>query len=376
MLNDVKVVIINPTYNEKENISRLIPILQEEFKKISHEMHILVVDDNSPDGTAEIVKDLMKVSSNIHLITGQKQGLGAAYIRGMIYAMEKLGADAVMEMDADFSHKPEDVKRLIAELDKGFDFVIGSRYVPGGTIPREWGFFRRMNSKFGNIFARFVAGLYHVHDCTAGFRAIKTDLLKKFDLGSIRAQGYSFQMNLLYQAVNHGAKVKEVPVDFIDRKMGQSKLGLSDIAEFMLNAWMIRFERSETFLKFAIVGSSGVLVNLGVLWFLHDVLKTSDLIASPFAVEASIFSNFVLNNYWTFGGRNRYVTDRFFKKFVKFNLVSLTALVITFSIFYILTRFFGVYYLLAQMGGIALAMFWNYFVNLNWTWNIKSNIKE
>ena len=143
----MKVVIIVPTYNERENIGRLIEALEGQFATIRHDMHILVVDDTSPDGTAEVVRGLMSTRVNLHLLIGRKEGLGAAYIRGMDHALRDLGADAVFEMDADFSHKPEDVPRLLAALDGGADFVIGSRYVQGGSIPAEWGTVRRMNSQ-------------------------------------------------------------------------------------------------------------------------------------------------------------------------------------------------------------------------------------
>ena len=167
----MKIVIIIPTYNEVDNIGRLIDALHREFADLSYDMHILVVDDNSPDGTANQVRERMPKCPMVHLITGTKNGLGAAYIRGMRYALDELGADAVFEMDADFSHKPEDVPRMIAALEGGADFVIGSRYVTGGSIPREWGMPRRLISYVGNIVARYVAGLYRVRDCTAGFRA-------------------------------------------------------------------------------------------------------------------------------------------------------------------------------------------------------------
>lgn len=177
----LKVVLILPTYNERHNIGNMIEALQVQFGNIliPHDMHILVVDDSSPDGTADIVREKQSIYANVHLLMGQKKGLGAAYVRGMIYAMDKLQADAVFEMDADFSHKPADVPRLMDALDQGADFVIGSRYVKGGSIPQEWGLLRRMNSLGGNIVARYVAGIYKVRDCTAGFRAIRTTLLKK-----------------------------------------------------------------------------------------------------------------------------------------------------------------------------------------------------
>jgi len=246
-----------PTYNERENIGPLIDSLQKEFKKVPHDMNILVVDDNSPDGTAEIVKAECRRYTNVHLITGKKEGLGTAYIKGMKYAVDVLNADVVMEMDADFSHKPEDVPRLISALDHGADFVIGSRYIKGGKIPDNWGFIRKMISKWGNIFARYIAGLYKIRDCTAGFRAIRTSLIKKIDLTNLRVQGYSFQAALLHQAIVSGAVVQEIPVEFIDRIRGKTKLGFSDIVEFILNTWWIRFESSKTLIKFSTAGRTG-----------------------------------------------------------------------------------------------------------------------
>jgi dolichol-phosphate mannosyltransferase len=226
-------------------------------------MHVLVVDDNSPDGTQEVVRSIMETEPNMHLVTGQKRGLGDAYIRGMRYALDVMQADVIFEMDADLSHKPSDVPRLLKTLEEGADFVIGSRYVKGGSIPAEWGILRRLISRFGNIVARYMAGMYRVRDCTAGFRAIRSTLLTQIDLDELKVQGYAFQIALLYEAVLRDAKVVEVPVDFVDRTQGQSKLGVSDILEFMKSAAWLRFRSSTTFIKFGIVGTSGVLVNLG-----------------------------------------------------------------------------------------------------------------
>jgi len=241
-----KIVVIIPTYNERENIGFLINSLQEEFKKIPHEMHMLIVDDNSPDGTAEVVENKSMKYKNIHLITGQKQGLGTAYIRGMKDAIDVLNADIVMEMDADFSHKPEDVPRLISALDQKTDFVIGSRYIKGGKIPDNWSFTRKMNSKWGNIFARYITGLHKIRDCTAGFRAIRSCIIKKIDLSNLKVQGYAFQIALLHQAIVHGAIVHEIPVEFVDRTRGETKLSFADIFEFIINAWRIRLASSKT----------------------------------------------------------------------------------------------------------------------------------
>ncbi len=361
----MKTVIIIPTYNERENIEPLVYALEQQFTKMQHDMHILVVDDSSPDGTADAVRRLQATRTNLHLLLGTKAGLGTAYIRGMKHAINEMGADAVFEMDADFSHKPEDVPRLMTNLDHGADLVIGSRYVPGGTVPKEWGMHRRANSLGGNIVARYLAGVYRVRDCTAGFRAIKTEALRRVNLDALRVQGYAFQVALLHALVVQGARVVEVPVDFVDRKYGESKLGLRDIIEFVENAWWIRFQASRTFIKFGIVGASGVVVNLGLFTLLLNA-GVNKFVASPVAIEASILSNFVLNNYWTF--RWRKTADRTHVKGLKFNAVSLVALVISYGTFVLLS------YLLPttppqvhQFVGIVPATLVNYFLNSYWT---------
>ncbi len=361
----MKIVIIIPTYNESENIVPLIRELREQFRKVSHDMQILVVDDNSPDGTADLVRQEREQSPNVFLLSGSKQGLGAAYIRGMKHALYEMHADAVMEMDSDFSHKPSDVPRMLEALDQDADFVIGSRYIPGGSIPSNWGFLRRMNSKWGNIFARYVAGLYGIKDCTAGFRAIRASLLRKIDLDGLGVKGYAFQIALLNQAVLNRAVVREVPVEFIDRTRGVTKLNVSDIVEFMLNAWWIRLENSKTFLKFAIVGASGLVVNLGSFTLLmHTGLNK--YIASPLAIEISILTNFLLNNYWTFAHRD--TADAFHLKGLKFNIVSLAALGVSYGTFVLLSLLFpSAPPQLHQAIGVVPATLINYLLNSYWT---------
>jgi len=361
----MKVVLIIPTYNEVGNIARLIDFLEPQFEKMGHDSHVLVVDDNSPDGTADAVRDIRKRCANVHLITGDKSGLGAAYIRGMRHALTELSAEVVFEMDADFSHKPEDVPRLMAEIDAGADFVIGSRYVIGGSIPREWGLHRRLNSFFGNIVARYVTGIYKVHDCTAGFRAIRVSLLRKIDLDELRVQGYAFQVALLHEAVIRKANIREIPVEFVERTVGDSKLGLSDIIEFLTNACWIRFRNSRTFIKFAIVGLTGVVVNLAVFTALLQ-FGLNKYLASPIAIEASIISNFLANNYWTF--RWRQTDDSLRVKGLKFNFVSLIALLVSYTTFLAVSAAFPkLAPQVPQLIGIAPAMLLNYMMNSYWT---------
>jgi dolichol-phosphate mannosyltransferase len=360
----LKVVVIIPTYNEADNITPLLEAIGAQFCNIPHQIEVLVVDDNSPDGTADRVRAFMDKAPWVYMIEGTKEGLGVAYIRGMRHANRVLGADAVVEMDADFSHKPEDLPRLLAELDKGEDFVIGSRYVEGGSIPDNWGLYRKAVSYFGNLVARLIVGL-KVRDCTAGFRVIRSDILESINLDHLAVKGYAFQVALLNRCINQGAKVKEVPVDFIDRERGESKLGISDVLEFMLNVWWIRLQNHGTFVKFAIVGLSGVLVNLGSFTLLLG-LGLSKYISSPIAIEVSILWNFFLNNTWTF--RWRESDDSIQLKGAKFNAVSLVALLVSFSTFVALSKAFPTLPpQLSQAAGIVPALFVNYFLNAYWT---------
>jgi dolichol-phosphate mannosyltransferase len=371
VLASVNLVVVLPTYNERENIQALIPAIQEQLSTTSYRAHILVVDDNSPDRTGDAVRALMSSYDNVHLISGAKQGLGAAYIRGMQHALTVLAADVVVEMDADFSHDPKDLPRLLKALELPADFAIGSRYVPGGSIPSNWGWQRRANSRLGNVVARYVAGVYRVRDCTAGFRAIRSTVLRQIDFGNLRVKGYAFQVALLHRAVSLGAVVTEIPVHFIDRKLGQSKLGISDIVEFIVNAWWIRLWSARTFIKFCIVGASGVAVNLAAFSALL-ALQINPYLASPLAVEVSILWNFLLNNAWTF--RYRPKAEHIGMRGLKFNIVSLISLGVTFATFVTLSKLFPQLPLLAdQLASIVPTTAINYFLNSYWTFKVNAS---
>jgi dolichol-phosphate mannosyltransferase len=361
----MRVVLVIPTYNERGNIGSLVGELQAVFASLPHDMNILVVDDNSPDGTIDVVRELQKQHANLHAIQGARRGLGAAYIRGMHHALDVLGAQVVFEMDADHSHKPADVPRLLAALEADADLAIGSRYVAGGSIPPEWGLHRRLNSRFGNLVARYVAGMYRVRDCTAGFRAIRSEVLRGMDMAGFRVQGYAFQIALLHAAISGGARVVEVPVEFIDRTVGESKLGIKDIVEFFRSAAWIRFQSSRTFIKFCAIGASGVLVNLGIFTLLLR-LGVNKYLASPIAIQCSIITNFLGNNYWTF--RRRHLPGAVHARGLRFNLVSVFSLSISYLSFIGLTRAFpAVAPQIHQFVSIIPATLVNYFLNSYWT---------
>jgi dolichol-phosphate mannosyltransferase len=361
----MNVLVVLPTYNECDNIGPLIDELQQVFAQVRHDMSILVVDDTSPDGTAAAVRRLQARYPNVHLIEGPKEGLGSAYIRGFRYGMRELGPEVLFQMDADFSHKPEDLPRLLREIEAGADLVIGSRYVSGGRITADWGLWRKLNSRVGNLVARYVAGIRGVHDCTAGFRAIRISALQRIDLDALRVQGYAFMVALLHAASMARARIVEIPVEFVDRKHGSSKLGMSDIIEFIINAWWIRLQSSRLLAKFLVVGASGVVVNLGLFSLLLG-LGMSKFAASPIAIEVSIISNFLLNNYWTF--RTRKVKAGVHVRGLKFNVVSLLSLGVSYTTFVVLSLAMpSGSPQLHQFIGIIPATLVNYLLNSYWT---------
>lgn len=362
----MKTVIVLPTYNEKENIELLIPRLESAFREIKKfEIQILVVDDKSPDNTAHSVKKLMKKYKNLHLLSGDKKGLGEAYLRGFDYAITKLGAEILMMMDADLQHPPELVPKFMKEIDNGYDFVIGSRYVKGGDAP-DFSLLRKLISAGGNFFARIVSGMYNVHDCTSGFRAFKVSKFNQIDRKSLHTKGYAFMSTVLFEMISVGSKVKEIPFVFRDRTHGNSKLNKRDLMEFFFNAFRLRFKSMKILLKFAAVGISGIAVNMGFLWVFTEFAGLNYKISSPFAVELSIIWNFFLNNYWTFiGTKNK---SGFFKRIGKFHLTAMLGFAINYFILVLLTEKFAVHYLISNLIGIFIAFFWNYFINVKWTW--------
>lgn len=238
------VTIVLPTYNEAENIEDFLNTVTKVVEKIEDfNVNMLVVDDYSPDGTSDIVKNIMENNKRVFLINNSTRGLGNAYKLGFKYALEHLNSDILIEMDSDFSHSPDKLPELLYMINQGYTFVIGSRYIKGGSIPDNWALIRKLNSKYGNIFARFIAGLYLIKDCTSGFRAISSELIKEIDLKNLNVNGYAFQMNILYECIKKGAKVKEIPINFIDRTKGKSKLNIKDVLEFMKNSFVIFFSR-------------------------------------------------------------------------------------------------------------------------------------
>jgi len=213
--------LILPTYNEADNLENMVRAALPRLAAASPEHHILVVDDNSPDGTGGIADRLAAEIDKVEVLHRPgKQGLGRAYLAGFERALDQ-GAERLIEMDCDFSHDPADLPRLVRAADDA-DLVLGSRYVPGGGVER-WGVVRRALSRWGSLYAQVLLGL-HLRDLTGGFKCFRRSVLERLDLEGIAADGYGFQIEMTYRAVQAGFRVVEVPIVFRDRRVGQSKM--------------------------------------------------------------------------------------------------------------------------------------------------------
>lgn len=235
--------IVMPTYNEAPNVRALIPRVFAETARLEGlDVHVLVVDDGSPDGTQDVVRGLMTSHPRLHLVTGTKEGLGVAYRRGFAHALGPLAAQLVVQMDADLQHPPALLPDLLHLAERGYGVVIGSRFAPGGATP-EFDWRRRLISRVGNAMIRWLGGLPPLHDCTSGFRAIRAEPLRRCDFSLLATRGYAFQSSLLSELLRNGARPIEVPMTFGERTYGASKLTLRDQLEFLANVLRLRLRR-------------------------------------------------------------------------------------------------------------------------------------
>lgn len=341
----MKFVVIVPTFNEAGNVEKLIRVTENEIASVvDNQIEFLFVDGNSPDGTAGIIKGLQNEYSNLHLIVEPgKQGLGAAYITGMKYAMKELKADVVIEMDADFQHDPADLKRFVVQIDAGADYVIGSRFTQGGSIPKDWAFYRRLLSVFGNLTSKIILNLPNITDYTTGYKASRVKgFLDQIDLEHLASRGFAYKMHLLSEMVDRGAKVKEIPIAFANREQGVSKMEGNNPFDSLKVVLGIRMNKSQRFLKFLGVGFFGLVINFIGLRLFVEIFKFHPAAANLIAAEGSIISNFYWNNRWTFADRKHETVKEFVKKLFHFNLAS------AFGVIFIQT---GIIFLLTTMLG-------------------------
>jgi len=374
-----KLLVIIPTYNEASNIGTLVSEIFLVSKKVPQwTFEVLVVDDNSPDGSADIVRKMQSRNRKLHLLTGPKTGYGKAYLRGFDWALSKKTYDAFLMMDADFSHDPKAIPSLLKAIDNGADYVIGSRYVNGGVIAEDWSLIRGHMSRGANWFAHLLVGTIGVTDFTGGFKAIRYSALKELNLSNIRASGYVFQVNLLHEFSHKGFKITEVPITFRNRQAGVSKMRWQDVIEFIYLTYRLNPEsRVRRLVRFGFVGAGGTVVNLVVISTLIRIFHWAVLPADAIAIETSIVSNFLLNYFYTFRASitspSKGYTDTvdvIILKLLKFNTVMFGGASISFIIFSLSYKLLGLTYLTADLIGIVAAMGLNYWLNVRVIWGL------
>jgi len=366
----MKIVVVIPTYNERQNIGATIDGIEAIVSKIGpkHQLEILVIDDNSPDGTAELVKAKGQEFGNVKLLPNQeKQGLGAAYVKAFKYAMAKLGADAVFEYDADGSHQPQYLPGMINELDKGADVVVGSRYVPGGSMPDNWGINRKLISYFGNFIARSVLWAWQYKDMTSGFRVTKTEWLKQIDLDNLLSRQFAYKIHLYYALHRLGAKIVEFPIDFIDRSKGKSKFPRNNIIDSLRVVFTLRWRQNEKLFKVLLVGGLGSVVQL--IFYNLFRLRMNLTWSQNLSIETAIISNFIFNNIWTFKEKGWSLA-----RFIKFNLSSFGSLIIQNIVLFGGVALLGQSIIIENIlvtVGIILGAIWNYLMYTRVVWKTK-----
>jgi len=297
-MSNEKVVIIIPTFNEAQMIEEtLTAVFQATSLNKDYDIHVLVFDSQSTDGTKEIVVHLQENYPSLHLQTEpSKSGLGSAYIQAMRYALTELSADIIIEFDADLSHQPHYIPHMLEKM-KDYDVVVGSRYVLGGKIPKDWGWHRKLLSMAGNFIARlFLTSQFK--DYTTGFRATRRLFLLKVLPEQFLSSQYAYKLQLFWLLHKANARIYEYPIEFIDRQKGQSKLPTNSIIDSLRVLLFLRYEEHRRYVKMCLVG----LVGVAVQYLVYNILRQSlaPFNAAKWAVMAALINNFILNNRFTF----------------------------------------------------------------------------
>jgi dolichol-phosphate mannosyltransferase len=297
-MNVIKVIIIIPTYNEALTIENTIFQVFKSCAAIPNkEIHILIFDSASTDDTQKIILDLQINHPNLHLKTEpKKSGLGSAYLQAMRFALSDLSADIIFEFDADLSHQPKYIAPMLEAMET-HDVVLGSRYVPGGEIPSDWGWHRKVLSKLGNYIARFILTPKY-KDFTTGFRATRRDVLIKILPHKFISNQFAYKLELLWLLHKNKSKIREYPIAFVDRKDGLSKLPTNSIIDALKVIFTLRLRAFKPYFKMCLVGFSGAIIQ-GILYNLLRH-KLPPLSSAQIAALGAILNNFILNNQFTF----------------------------------------------------------------------------
>ncbi|MEK9156844.1 MAG: glycosyltransferase family 2 protein [Patescibacteria group bacterium] len=350
-------LVLVPTYNERENIRGLLDALCA-----VPDVHVLVIDDASPDGTAEDVRGHVFFADCVFLLAREgKQGLGAAYRAGFAWGFER-DYETLTQMDADFSHHPDDLTRLLGEIEKGADVAIGSRKIAGGSI-EGWSLWRRFCSAGAMGASRLCLGL-KTKDVTAGFRTWRKSFVETLPVLALKSNGYAFQEEMILVAEQGGGKVSEVPVVFRDRVCGSSKLGFGDIQEFFYTLARLTLIRRKRFVMYATIGAFGAVLDLGLFVFLHN-FGLSLLLANIVATSCAVIHNFTWHHFVTFKEHDQ--TPHI--ALVKFVSVSLVGIAFN-SVIVLAGVSLGLFPAIAKIVAIGCVTVWNYVMNTRVTFRV------
>lgn len=396
----MRIVVNIPTYNEKDNIEEIIKRVLATAKKIPQaDLHVLVSDSHSPDGTDDIVKRISRTNPKVHYLDVKERGLGIGIVKGHRFAIDRLRADILAQMDGDLSHDPSTLPTMVEYINKGFDLVNGSRLIRGGKNLLGW--HRRLFTRGSALFCKISWGTFNLTEYTNSYRVFTKNLFQKIDFRTVpwKAKTYIIQPSFLYAAIEAGAKIKEVPITFEDRKKGYSKAKIIaytlDVIKFGIKVRMIR---SKIFIKFLIVGALSYLVNAIALGLLnrgqiyglavlakpllymlpqHElapkiffIVIDRLLVASLISIEFSIIFNFIFHENWTFKTRDR--NGFIILRFLKFNITSIASPAIQLISILVFARILNLHEQIGLAFGVAVGLFFNYFANLKWVWKATS----
>jgi dolichol-phosphate mannosyltransferase len=369
--NSQNLLVCVPSYNEAENIE---PFIDAVFGNAPPQAHVLVIDDNSPDGTASIVeKTLGKYPQRLHLLNRPgKQGLATAYLAAFDWGLAR-DYNIFLEMDADFSHNPAYIPVMLKEIQTN-DVVIGSRNIKGGGI-EGWSFIRKIISKGGSFYSRTVLGC-PIKDLTGGFNMWTKTALDRIGLQNIIAKGYSFQVEMKYRAYITGYSIKEIPIVFPNRKFGTSKMSGKIFFEALLNVWKIKFIAGSStaltqFIKFSLTGGLGTITNLAVFFLCADTAGLPEIPVSVFCFLIAGTQNYIINRAWTFAGTGQ-KTPPSIKQWALFLCASLLGLAVNIVVMTFVIKYFSPpYKFIAQACGIAAGMILNFMLSKLLVWREK-----
>lgn len=353
-----KISVIVPTYNERGSLPELVKRIDNSLKIFEYE--VVVVDDDSPDGTWKVAQELSK-NYPVKPVKRKERGLSTAVIRGI----QESNNDILVVIDADLQHPPERIPALIEQIQKGADIAIGSRFVEGGSVG-DWSRARLFISKVAKFLVETLfRDIRGIKDVESGFFAFKKNIIKNVEL---KPKGYKILLEIL--VMGNYENVKEVPFEFQIRKHGKSKLGLRNISSYLHHLLSLSWRTKEfhRFIKFCIIGGIGAIVNIAILHMLTEYLGVYYVLSGAVAIESGLLSNFVLNKIWAFKDRRIKGSRAIIRALYRDHIVRSGGILINLFILWFLTSVIGVYYLLSQIIGIFIAMIWNFGGNKWFTW--------